>query len=137
MRVSGVLFISPFTEDAARLSEMLRPMPLWLTHVRNLEHARATLQENQYDVILTEADLGEGGWLDVLQLARQFSPNCEVVVTDALADGRLWAEALNLGAYDLVAQPFSKAEVQRILRNACSSQPQIPQAMVAGRYLPN
>ena len=44
----------------------------------------------------------------------------EVIVTDAQANARLWTEALNLGAYDLLAQPFYEPEVRRILHNACS-----------------
>jgi 5,10-methylenetetrahydrofolate reductase len=44
----------------------------------------------------------------------------EVIVTDPQADARFWAEALNLGAYDLLTQPFYEPEVRRILYNACS-----------------
>ena len=44
----------------------------------------------------------------------------EVIVTDPQADARFWAEALNLGAYDLLAQPFYAPEVRRILYNACA-----------------
>jgi DNA-binding NtrC family response regulator len=120
MKTPGVLFISPNSEDAARLSQILSGMPVPLTHVRDLAQARATLKRNQFDVILTEAALNDGGWLDVLQMARQCSPNSEVIVTDPFADSRFWAEALNMGAYDLVAQPFYDAEVRRILGNACS-----------------
>jgi DNA-binding NtrC family response regulator len=73
-----------------------------------------------YDVILTEADLRDGGWLDVLQLAREIPQEPKVIVTDPQADARFWAEALNLGAYDLLAQPFYEPEVRRILYNACT-----------------
>jgi len=38
-----------------------------------------------------------------------------VIVTSHLADERLWAEALNLGAYDVLAKPFDAIEVGRIL----------------------
>jgi DNA-binding NtrC family response regulator len=120
MKSPGVLFISPNSEDAARLSQILNGMPFPLTHVRDLAQARATLTRKQYDVILTEAALNDGGWLDVLHMARQCSPDSEVIVTDPFADSRFWAEALNMGAYDLVAQPFYDAEVRRILGNACS-----------------
>ena len=58
--------------------------------------------------------------LDALHLARQSPHEPEVIVTDPLADSRFWAEALNLGAYDLLAQPFYEPEVRRILKNACS-----------------
>jgi DNA-binding NtrC family response regulator len=36
------------------------------------------------------------------------------------ADGRFWAEAINLGAYDLLAQPFQRGEVRRLTARASS-----------------
>ena len=67
--------------------------------------------------LLTEAKLDDGTWLDVLELTR--SSGTHVVVTDAWADARFWATAINLGAYDLLAQPFRRTEAQRVL--ACAS----------------
>ena len=80
----------------------------------------ASFTERNYEVILTEAALPDGKWLDVLRLAREYPREVEVIVTDSQADDRFWAEALNLGAYDLLAQPFYEPEVRRILYNACS-----------------
>ena len=37
------------------------------------------------------------------------------IVTSRLADERLWAEALNLGAWDVLAKPFEADEVIRIV----------------------
>jgi DNA-binding response OmpR family regulator len=36
-----------------------------------------------------------------------------------LADERLWAEVLNLGAYDLLAKPFDVREVLHAVTTAC------------------
>jgi DNA-binding response OmpR family regulator len=41
-----------------------------------------------------------------------------LIVTSRLADDRLWTEALNLGAYDVIAKPFDRKEVDRILNLA-------------------
>lgn len=117
---TGVLFVSPHREDATVLSRMLRSLPVPLEHVADLQHARATLQASPYQVILTEATLPDGSWRDVLDMVRAVKPAPAVIVTDASADARFWAEALNLGAYDLIAQPFATAEVRRILSYACS-----------------
>ena len=38
-----------------------------------------------------------------------------LIVTSRLADERLWAEALNLGAWDVLAKPFEADEVIRIV----------------------
>jgi FixJ family two-component response regulator len=39
-------------------------------------------------------------------------------VTSRLADEHLWVEALNRGAYDLLAKPFDVAELKRVLNSA-------------------
>jgi len=114
------MFISGRKEDARNLSQMLHGLPMALRHVETLQQARTKLQLEEYAVILTEAALPDGRWLDVLRLARECPHELEVVVTDPQADSRLWAEALNLGVYDLLAQPFYEPEVRRILYNACS-----------------
>ena len=117
---SRILYISRDSDHALLLSEMTRPLPLVLEHVQSLEQARKRLETQNYDVVLTEAELPDGKWLDVLHLVRESPHEPEVIVTDKQADARFWAEALNLGAYDLLTQPFYQPEVQRILYNACS-----------------
>jgi DNA-binding NtrC family response regulator len=120
---SRILFISGHHDDARRLSEMLQDLPLVLEHANTLHQARALLQHDNYQVALTEAVLPDGQWLDVLHLVREYPNQLQVIVTDPHADARFWAEALNLGAYDLLAQPFYEPEVRRILSNACSRRP--------------
>ena len=117
---SRILYISGCSEDALHLAQMLQPLPLLLDHADSLQQARERLRVQDYEVVLTEAELPDGKWLDVLHLVRDSPREPEVIVTDRQADARFWAEALNLGAYDLLAQPFYQPEVQRILYNACS-----------------
>lgn len=116
---SRILYLSGHPDDARSLSEMLYPLPILLDHVETLQQARRHLQDQDYDVVLTEARFAGGNWLDVLHLVRESPKEPQVIVTDRQADARFWAEALNLGAYDLLAQPFDQPEVQRILCNAC------------------
>jgi DNA-binding NtrC family response regulator len=117
---SNILFVSDSVSDAQRLSRILHPVPLVLDHVDGVQSARAKLRKEIYEIILTEATLPDGGWLDVLQLARDCVGQPEVIVTDPHADARFWSEILNMGAFDLIAQPFDEPEVRRILYNACS-----------------
>lgn len=127
---SRILFVSGHPDDARRLSRMLHSLPITVDHVETLQQAHAKLQQDDYGVILTEAALPDGKWPDAIHLARQCQQELEVIVTDPQADARFWAEALNLGAYDLLAQPFYEPEVRRILYNACSRAGH--QAMAAG-----
>ncbi len=119
-----VLYITPNSRDAERMTEMLSPLPLSLAHARDLRQARNMLPDRRFSVVLTEAVLPDGWWTDVLETAREVAPGTEVIVTDPLADASTWAEVLNLGGYDMLAQPFYEPEVQRILSNACSRMPQ-------------
>src|SRR5437899_2525659 len=117
---SRILFVSGRREDAPRLSQMLHALPLAVEYVNTLQQARARLRLKNYSVVLTEASLPDGNWLDVLEATRESPQGTEVIVTDPQADARFWSEALNLGAYDLLTQPFYEPEVRRILFNACA-----------------
>jgi DNA-binding NtrC family response regulator len=120
---SRILFVSGHPDDARRLASMLQALPLVMEQVGTLEQARNQLQQGDYEIILTEAILPDGDWLGALHLAREHPGELKVIVTDPQADARFWAEVLNLGAYDLLTQPFYEPEVRRILYNACTRQP--------------
>ena len=79
---SRILYIAGHAEDAPHLSNMLYALPLLLKHVESLHQARLELQEHDYDVVLTEAALPDGNWLDVLHLVRENPGELEVIVTD-------------------------------------------------------
>ncbi|HLK69395.1 MAG TPA: hypothetical protein VKU19_38455 [Bryobacteraceae bacterium] len=116
---SRILFISGHRDDARNLSQMVEGLPLVIDHAGTLHHARTMLRQTDFDAILTEAQLADGNWTDALHLARECPRELETIVTDPHADARLWSEVLNMGAYDVLAQPYYRPEVRRILYNAC------------------
>jgi DNA-binding NtrC family response regulator len=99
---------------------MLNALPVALEHARTLAQARTKLLNTDYDVVLTESSFPGGTWLDMLDLVREAPRDIRVIVTDPHADARFWAEVLNLGAFDLLTQPFEEHEVRRIVQNACA-----------------
>ncbi len=113
---SGVLFVSPYPQDACSLAQMLDGVSLTLVHALSLKDAASMLETGNFQVVLTEAFLEDGTWLDVLKLTR--STDTELVVTHPWADARFWAEAMNRGADDLLVQPFFGTEVRRVLASA-------------------
>jgi len=113
---AAVLFISPYLQDAQVLGLMLAEASLVLIHATCLKEAVSRLEADQFPAVLTEAQLEDGTWQDLLPLTR--SQGFELVVTDASADARFWAEAINLGAYDLLVQPSQETEVRRVLSSA-------------------
>jgi DNA-binding NtrC family response regulator len=117
---SWVLFISGHRNDALQLTRMLRGLRVLVDYASNVVQARNKLRQRHFDAVLTEAALPDGSWRDILDATSE-SPT-QVIVTDPQADARLWAEALNLGAFDLLPQPFHEPEVRRIVLNVCSRQ---------------
>jgi FixJ family two-component response regulator len=62
--------------------------------------------------------LSPGSWKDVLDQVTILPDPPSLIVTSRLADERLWAEALNLGAYDVLAKPYDRTEVMRVVSGA-------------------
>lgn len=114
----GVLFVSPSADDADLLSQMLQPLSIPLEQVPDLQRARARLDYEKYGVVLTEARLPDGDWQHVMKAVDEVGGTSTVVVTHAFADTRFWADVLEAGGYDVLAQPFYRPEVQRIISNA-------------------
>lgn len=130
---SRILLLSAGAEDSRQLSQMLQGLPVIVEQAMDLQQARARLRENDYQAILTEASLPDGNWLDVLHLARECPQDLQVLVTSRQADAGLWAEALNLGAYDVLTKPFYEPEVRRILSNVSLHRPHWARAATAGQ----
>jgi len=115
---NGILFISPSVEDAGILSRILGSVSIPLRRAEDLKQAVRKFLSEPIGAVLTEAHLADGDWIDVLKFVRKSGKPAAVVVTHRFADGKFWEDVLGQGAYDLLPQPFSCEEVQRILLNA-------------------
>jgi DNA-binding NtrC family response regulator len=124
----NVLSVSPIEDDHTFLEDTLgnqaaldtdaRQESIWLLHrSANLRSAHALLRENRIAVVLCERDV-PGTWRELLKEINILQNPPSLIVTSRLADNHLWAEALNLGAYDVLAKPFDTNEVVRSLRSA-------------------
>jgi DNA-binding NtrC family response regulator len=120
-----ILYISPLAEDHAELKRILAASPSGpetsrpVCTVQSLPEAVAALKAEHYAVVICEGDLGCGSWKDALDAIRKLGKPPLLIVSSMHADEYLWAEALNLGAYDVLAKPFSRAEVTRVVDGAC------------------
>jgi DNA-binding NtrC family response regulator len=83
-----------------------------------LAEAGEWLRRNATPAVLCEAKLRDGDWKDLLRTAGGLDRQPMVVVTSRHADDKLWADALNLGAFDVLAYPARQAELFRLLSNA-------------------
>jgi DNA-binding NtrC family response regulator len=103
-------------QDGRSVAGMLNDISIPVVHAGDLAEAATKLRSDRFGVVLSEANLEDGTWLNVLELTR--ARGIELVVTDPFADAQFWSKAINLGAYDVLAQPFHRTEVRRVLASA-------------------
>jgi DNA-binding NtrC family response regulator len=106
-----VLSVSPTEEVHFSLQEIFNHSKWKLHKTHSLPAALAIIRAQTIPVVLCETDLLPDIWRDLLdQITRAPNPPA-VIVSSRLADDRLWAEALKLGAWDVLARPFMRTEV--------------------------
>ena len=121
-----VLSISPMEEDHFFLQNILNRLQGTLDPSRafrvdscaTLASGLTALRKRQFEVVVCERDLPPGSWKDMLEQVTILPDPPSFIVTSRLADERLWAEALNLGAYDVLAKPFDRTEAMRVVSAA-------------------
>jgi DNA-binding NtrC family response regulator len=113
-----VLSLSPHEIDHLSLQAIIGHSKWKLFTASDLASAVSLLHGHEISVLLCERDLRPGTWIDVLENIK-FLPNApSLIVASRLADDHLWAEALNLGAWDVLAKPFDHIGVIRSVKSA-------------------
>jgi DNA-binding NtrC family response regulator len=98
---------------------LLCPQSQWkLETSRCLDAALLRLRQMQVPIVICERDFEGASWKALLEQAALLPDPPYLIVASRLADEYLWAEALNLGAYDVLAKPFDTGEVLRVLSSA-------------------
>lgn len=95
------------------LASILRSCRWTVYEATDLHEAVALLREQSVRVVIVEGD-----WRTMLDHTSLCSAPPSVIVTAPFADEALWAEVLNLGGFDVLAQPFDATEVSRIAHAA-------------------
>ena len=110
-----VLAVSPFEEDHACLCGIFSHSNWKVYKAHDCHEAMDFLQKNRMAVLVCERDLPDGNWKNLLECLSRLPTPPLLVVTSHHADDSLWAEVLNLGAYDVLSKPFDRTEVTRII----------------------
>jgi DNA-binding NtrC family response regulator len=109
-----LLSVSPNDEDCASL-ERIFESDWTVIASATVASALSLLREIVIPVVICDCDLSSGAWGEMLDHIALLPDAPLLIVTSRLADERLWAEALNLGAWDVLAKPFDADEVKRVV----------------------
>jgi DNA-binding NtrC family response regulator len=89
-------------------------------------------------LVICDHRLPDGGWKSVLAALDSMEDRPVLIVSSRLADERLWAEVLNLGAFDLLlGSPFVPEEVLRVTESATLTRSPVGDAENATRSSPD
>jgi DNA-binding NtrC family response regulator len=114
----NVLSVSPDRADHNELEEVLKTWGGTIYEAGSASLAHECLSKDEIGVVLCERDLGTENWIDLLKSLFRLHNAPPLIVTSRLADDSLWAEALNRGAYDVLAKPFDREELLRTVNLA-------------------
>ena len=107
----SVLAVSRSVEDLAFLEDRFKDARWKLYIARTYREVLAQLRRLRVPVVLSECQLPDGNWKDVLSQLSPMIQRPRMIVFSRNADDRLWEEVLNLGAFDLLITPFREHEL--------------------------
>jgi len=109
-----VLAVGPNDDDCASLEHIFKSD--WTVIVSDtVASTLSVLQETPIPIVICDCDASSGTWREMLDRISLLPDPPLFIVASRLADERLWAEALHLGAWDVLAKPFDAEEVKRIV----------------------
>lgn len=113
-----VLSVSPLDNDHVTLQSIIGHSKWKLSSADSVPGALTILRQESISVVVCERELVSGIWTDLLDRINEIPCPPSIIVTSEFADERLWAEALNRGACDVLAKPFDRMEVLRCVKAA-------------------
>ncbi len=114
----SALLVGAYEWDRQLVQEIFNESGWKLYEAQDRHRALRCLDRYPIDVVIAETNVPEWSWKHVLRDLQDRQQPTQLIVTSRHADDRLWAEALNLGAFDVLAQPFDRKEVQCAVESA-------------------
>jgi DNA-binding NtrC family response regulator len=104
-------------QDLGPIQESLMDTDVVLTHANDVQDAA----NMPAAVVLLDADVYL--WQAAVDQIRDQKPWVRVILVTQRADARMWVDALNGGAYDLVSRPYHARELRSVVLGALDSPP--------------
>ena len=93
-----------------------------VTGVSNFDDAIATVEKENFDLIISDIVLQGASGIDLLRQIKEMGKNCPVVMITGYPNIETAAEAVRLGAFDYVPKPVKKDELLKIVALALEKQ---------------
>lgn len=121
---NAILLVSAYAGDHDSLQSIFRGSRWQLQGARTVSDGLKSIRRHHAEipVVICQHSLPDGDWKHLLTQMDTMAVQPSLIVCSRLADERLWAEVLNLGAFDLLlGAPFEPEEVLRVTASAWSA----------------
>lgn len=112
------LLVGEYQQDRPLVHEVFRKLGWQLFEARDRRRALRCLKANPIHVVLVESNVSNWSWRRVLRDLRRRTHPPQLIVTSRTADDHLWSEVLNIGGFDVLAQPLASEELERVIASA-------------------
>jgi DNA-binding NtrC family response regulator len=96
---------------------VLRMLGCRVTSVATVAQARVAMESTQFDLILSDLDLGVGSGLDVLEYARRAHPQARRALMSGIADLETMVERTSGRVEFLLEKPVTLPTLQKLFRS--------------------
>jgi two-component system response regulator TctD len=117
--VRSVLLVHDEPDAFRGLEETLRFQDIRTHHAHHCAEARRLLKDpGGIDLVLTDVELADGTWKDVIRLARRHAQNTPVIVMSRVVSMRLYLDTQDGGAADFIVPPMAARDLAYALTTA-------------------
>jgi DNA-binding NtrC family response regulator len=80
-----------------------------------------SLNENLFDIVITDIRMDDIDGIKILELVREKSPKTKVIMITGYATLEVARESLTKGAFDFIAKPFKIKEIKAAIEKAAQA----------------
>jgi len=107
------------SETMATLKAALERQGMCIIHARSQAQANRMLGgQNPAPLVFTDTQLPDGTWADILAAAEKAAEPVNVIVVARVVDTRFYVQAIETGAFDFLAPPFTATDLGYVVRSA-------------------
>jgi DNA-binding NtrC family response regulator len=121
-RHASILVVEDDRAQREALQEILQQEGYDLETVPDGETGLKRLQEQGYDLVLTDMSLPGMGGLDILKFLVHHQPHCLCIIVTGYATVKNSVDAMRLGAYDYLPKPVDPQELRLVVQRALEHQ---------------
>ena len=118
MKEVNILLLDDEPIVGQRLKSGLVKMGCEVETFENPLEAMARIAQKSFDIVITDVMMAEASGIQVLETARKINPAAKVIIITGYATAELAREAMDKGAYDMIAKPFKPADLRALVVRA-------------------